>query len=65
MRHALYDALATGRLAGAALDVWYRYPTAPEARRAVDRAIPRLAQCDHDTACVRLDRGHARGARRT
>jgi phosphoglycerate dehydrogenase-like enzyme len=24
---ALYDALARGRLAGAALDVWYRYPT--------------------------------------
>lgn len=24
---ALYGALATGRLAGAALDVWYRYPT--------------------------------------
>ena len=25
---ALYEALAEGRLAGAALDVWYRYPTA-------------------------------------
>ena len=25
---ALYAALARGRLAGAALDVWYRYPTA-------------------------------------
>ena len=24
---ALYDALAQRRLAGAALDVWYRYPT--------------------------------------
>jgi phosphoglycerate dehydrogenase-like enzyme len=24
---ALYDALASGRMAGAALDVWYRYPT--------------------------------------
>jgi phosphoglycerate dehydrogenase-like enzyme len=27
---ALYRALATGGLAGAALDVWYRYPTATE-----------------------------------
>jgi len=26
---ALYGALAGGRLAGAALDVWYRYPTTP------------------------------------
>ncbi|WP_164936614.1 2-hydroxyacid dehydrogenase [Bradyrhizobium nanningense] len=25
--HALYDVLASKRLAGAALDVWYRYPT--------------------------------------
>ena len=27
---ALYGALASGRLAGAALDVWYRYPTSTE-----------------------------------
>jgi phosphoglycerate dehydrogenase-like enzyme len=26
---ALYEALASRRLGGAALDVWYRYPTAP------------------------------------
>jgi phosphoglycerate dehydrogenase-like enzyme len=28
---ALYQALASGRLAGAALDVWYRYPISAEA----------------------------------
>jgi phosphoglycerate dehydrogenase-like enzyme len=27
---ALYDALSSGRIAGAALDVWYRYPTSSE-----------------------------------
>jgi phosphoglycerate dehydrogenase-like enzyme len=27
---ALYDALSSGRIAGAALDVWYRYPTSAE-----------------------------------
>jgi phosphoglycerate dehydrogenase-like enzyme len=27
---ALYEALAQGRLAGAVLDVWYRYPTGPD-----------------------------------
>jgi phosphoglycerate dehydrogenase-like enzyme len=26
----LYGALASGRIAGAALDVWYRYPTSAE-----------------------------------
>ena len=30
---ALYDALAAHRLAGAALDVWYRYPTSAEPTR--------------------------------
>jgi phosphoglycerate dehydrogenase-like enzyme len=30
---ALYDALACDRLAGAALDVWWRYPTAPGTTR--------------------------------
>jgi phosphoglycerate dehydrogenase-like enzyme len=28
---ALYEALAAGTIAGAALDVWYRYPAAPGA----------------------------------
>jgi phosphoglycerate dehydrogenase-like enzyme len=27
---SLYDALSSGRIAGAALDVWYRYPTSAE-----------------------------------
>jgi len=35
---ALYDALAGGRLAGAALDVWYRYPTS--ARSTAPAAAP-------------------------
>lgn len=29
---ALYEALVTRRLAGAALDVWYRYPSGPGPR---------------------------------
>ena len=33
---ALYDALASGRIAGAALDVWYRYPTSAEPTPARD-----------------------------
>lgn len=35
---ALYDALASGRLAGAGLDVWWRYPDGPEAQRATPPA---------------------------
>jgi phosphoglycerate dehydrogenase-like enzyme len=35
---ALYDALAHGRLAGAALDVWYRYPRA--SGRTAPSAMP-------------------------
>lgn len=31
---ALYDALASGRLAGAGLDVWWRYPEGADARAA-------------------------------
>ena len=34
-QHALYEALKTGRIAGAAIDVWYNYP---EARN--DRCLP-------------------------
>jgi hypothetical protein len=35
---ALFDALATGRLAGAGLDVWWRYPDGPEAQAATPPA---------------------------
>ena len=42
---ALYEALADGRIAGAALDVWYRYPAAPGPDAAGDAAVPRAAQC--------------------
>ncbi len=35
---ALYRALSGGKLAGAALDVWYRYPTAPGADLAGQRS---------------------------
>ena len=33
--NALYDALLTGRLGAAAIDVWYRYPDAPNGSAAV------------------------------
>ena len=35
---ALYDALASGRLAGAGLDVWWRYPAGPEEQGATPPA---------------------------
>jgi len=35
---ALFDALASGRLAGAGLDVWWRYPDGPEAQAATPPA---------------------------
>jgi phosphoglycerate dehydrogenase-like enzyme len=53
---ALYRALTTGGLAGAALDVWYRYPTA--AGPVMPSSQP-SSQRDHDTARLRRDRGDA------
>jgi phosphoglycerate dehydrogenase-like enzyme len=40
---ALYEALAQGRLAGAVLDVWYRYPTGPDPVRPARRPFHELA----------------------
>lgn len=39
---ALYTALAERRIAGAALDVWYRYPTSPGASAPARRAFHEL-----------------------
>jgi phosphoglycerate dehydrogenase-like enzyme len=40
---ALYRALSGGKLAGAALDVWYRYPTAPGPTMPANQAFHELA----------------------
>ena len=40
---ALYRALAGGKLAGAALDVWYRYPTTPEPTLPANQPFHELA----------------------
>jgi phosphoglycerate dehydrogenase-like enzyme len=40
---ALYRALANGGLAGAALDVWYRYPTATEMTLPANEPLHELA----------------------
>jgi phosphoglycerate dehydrogenase-like enzyme len=40
---ALYTALTSGRLAGAALDVWYRYPTSAAATSAASQPFHELA----------------------
>jgi phosphoglycerate dehydrogenase-like enzyme len=39
---ALYQALANGRIAGAALDVWYRYPASSEATLPADQPFHEL-----------------------
>ncbi len=47
---ALYKALSSGRLAGAALDVWYRYPAAPGAAQPATQPfheLPNLIMTPH------------------
>ena len=61
---ALYRALAEGTIAGAALDVWYRYPTGCEPHAAQPLSVSRAAERPHDAPRVGLDRGNAGGARR-
>jgi len=44
IEHELYDALSNGNLAGAGLDVWYRYPSEPEERSSTEPS----AYCFHE-----------------
>ena len=47
---ALYEALASGRIAGAALDVWYRYPAAPGPTRPANQpfhTLPNVLMTPH------------------
>ncbi|MFF1257461.1 MULTISPECIES: 2-hydroxyacid dehydrogenase [unclassified Streptomyces] len=50
---ALYEALDSGRLGGAALDVWYAYPSAPEERRQPSRrpfhTLPNVLMTPHSS----------------
>ena len=55
---ALYAALRDGRLGGAAIDVWWQYPTAAEPTAAVALSVPRIAQRHRDAAQFGLDPGH-------
>ena len=59
---ALYRALAERRIAGAALDVWYRYPKERGTDAAGPPTVPRARQRADDAARVRVDGGHAGGA---
>jgi phosphoglycerate dehydrogenase-like enzyme len=59
---ALYEALASRRLGGAALDVWYRYPTAPGPLAPANLPFGELGECHHDLARVGVDGRYARCA---
>ena len=51
---ATYDALSTGRIAGAALDVWYQYPASPDEPRFGSRLpfhqLPNVLLSPHSSA---------------
>ena len=56
---ALYAALRDGRLGGAALDVWWQYPTDAEPQPPrLAPPVPRTAQRHRDAAQFRLDQRH-------
>ena len=58
---ALFEALRDGTIGGAALDTWWRYPSAAGARAApVAPPVPRVAERHHDTALLAADRCHDR-----
>ena len=54
---ALYTALRERRIAGAALDVWYSYPTAP--CQPLSISVSRIGQRSKDASCFRCDRRSA------
>ncbi|MGW6401330.1 2-hydroxyacid dehydrogenase [Streptomyces sp. NPDC055134] len=54
---ALYEALRSGRLGGAALDVWYAYPSAPGERQQPSRhpfhTLPNVLMTPHSSGLTR------------
>ncbi|MFC6063774.1 2-hydroxyacid dehydrogenase [Streptomyces ochraceiscleroticus] len=54
---ALYEALHSGRLGGAALDVWYAYPSAPGERQQPSRhpfhTLPNVLMTPHSSGLTR------------
>ena len=60
---ALYAALKDGHLGGAALDVWWQYPTPGRAgAQAVAATVPRIAECADYAAQFEQHRGDRRPA---